>query len=72
MFSLGRTERHENMKHAFTPLSSILAKNILKDKVILLVDDIFTTGATLEAAAQVLVKDYKVKEVVGLALAGGH
>nr|WP_255494033.1 phosphoribosyltransferase family protein [Veillonella sp. R32] len=45
---------------------------MLKDKSVLLVDDIFTTGATLEAAAQVLVHEYKVKEVVGLALAGGH
>lgn len=72
MFALGRTERHENMKHAFTTLSSILTQGILKDKSVLLVDDIFTTGATLEAAAQVLVHEYKVKEVVGLALAGGH
>jgi len=72
MFSLGRTERHENMKHAFTAIPEVEKSKCLKDKRIMIVDDIFTTGATLEAAAKILVTEYGAAEVMGLALAGGH
>lgn len=46
----GRYKRFENMKAVF----SIVEPAILKDKHILLVDDVITTGATLEACGIVL------------------
>lgn len=45
-------------------------KNLLKDKTIILIDDVFTTGATLSEAAKVL-KQAGVKEVWGLVVAKG-
>ncbi|MBP6890247.1 MAG: hypothetical protein KBB80_01795 [Veillonella sp.] len=43
----------------------------LKGKTVLVVDDIFTTGATLVSAAMVL-KEMGVETIYGLTLAGGH
>ena len=61
---LSEKERKENIKNAF------LVKN--KDKIsgknVLLVDDVFTTGATMEEAARVL-KEAGVKKVVGVVIA---
>jgi ComF family protein len=51
-----RTERLENMKDAFKTVGDSLS-----GKHILLVDDVLTTGATLEAAALALTSSYKVK-----------
>lgn len=45
-------------------------KNLLKNKTIILIDDVITTGATLSEAAQVL-KRAGVKEVWGLVVAKG-
>jgi len=42
----------------------------LKHKTIILVDDVYTTGATMEEAAKIL-KQAKVKQVIGLVLAKG-
>ena len=39
----------ENVKNAFDPIS-----NMVKDKNVLLVDDVITTGATLDSASQAL------------------
>ncbi|WP_345950524.1 phosphoribosyltransferase family protein [Mucilaginibacter sp. PAMB04274] len=47
-----RFERHENMKQVF----AVLKPEQLAGKHILLVDDIVTTGSTLEACAQELLK----------------
>ncbi len=46
----GRFSRYENLKSAF----SIKDETFLRNKHILLVDDVITTGATLEACALVL------------------
>lgn len=43
------SERQNNLKKAF-----IIGKNDVKLKTILLVDDIYTTGSTLDEAARVL------------------
>ena len=54
--SMNRQERFENMASAF-----ILSKKALDlhDKKILIIDDIITTGATLEACSQVLLSRFK-------------
>lgn len=48
--NLSAKERKENLKGAFACLKN------LDEKVILLVDDIFTTGATIEEASKILKK----------------
>lgn len=54
--SMNRQERFENMASAFT-LCDCLPD--LHEKKILLIDDIITTGATLEACSLVLLKHFK-------------
>ena len=60
------------MINAFKSLPKIAEQGFLEGRSILLVDDIFTTGATLESAATVLKEAYNVKAIVGVTLAGGH
>lgn len=59
---LSSRERFENVKSSFAPLMD------LRGKKILLVDDIYTTGATLTEAARTL-KKAGALEVVGLVIA---
>lgn len=59
-------EREENVLGAFLAKK----KNELKGKRVLLIDDIFTTGATMEECAQVL-KKAGAKEVIGMVVARG-
>ncbi|MDR0953546.1 MAG: ComF family protein [Elusimicrobiota bacterium] len=59
--SLGRKARQENIKEAFICPSPALVKR----KAILLIDDVCTTGATLEECAKVL-KAAGAREVVAL------
>jgi len=61
---LDEAGRKENMKDAFS--ATDLAK-VLNQKIIL-IDDVFTTGATMEECARVL-KNVGAREVLGLALA---
>lgn len=64
---LNKTSRLQNVKNAFK------VKNIevFKDKKVLLIDDIFTTGSTVNECSKVLMKT-GVKEVVVLTIATGR
>ena len=59
---LNKLERKENLKNAF----AVAEKSKLKGKTVLVVDDIITTGATLDEISLVL-KKAGVKKVYGLA-----
>lgn len=61
--SLSRSERMNNLKDSI----SLRNSSEIKDKKILLVDDIITTGTTMIQCAEVLMKN-EAKEVIGLAL----
>ena len=61
---LSDEERKENIKGVFTVRNGVLIKN----RKILLVDDIYTTGSTLEECAKVL-KETGAKEVIGMVVA---
>ena len=61
---LNKKERAENINEAF----ALLGKNI--SSTIILVDDVFTTGSTMQACAKVL-KEKGVKKVIGFTLARG-
>lgn len=63
----GRFERYENMRNAF----GIKNSQAVKGKHILLVDDVLTTGATLEACAGCLQTGFPEKiSIITLAFAG--
>lgn len=61
---LGRRGRKENVRKAF----QIRRPQDVKDKCVLLIDDVFTSGATLNECARVL-KSAGAKDVIVLALA---
>jgi len=56
--SMNRQERFENMARAFILYD---CAPDLHDKKILIIDDIITTGATLESCSQVLLSHYKCR-----------
>ena len=62
----GRAPREENVKGAF----SCQNKDKIQGKKILLIDDVYTTGSTMEECAKVL-KEFGAKEVWGVAVARG-
>jgi len=69
-------KRKETLENAFEINKEFIKKcvaenqNLLRDKIIILVDDVFTSGATLSEAAKVL-KRVGAKEVWGLVIAKG-
>lgn len=65
---LGAEQRAENMKNAFAVTET--GKRRLKGKDILIVDDIYTTGATVDACAKTL-KEAGAGKVYVLTLAAG-
>ena len=65
MKSLNDIQRAENIKKAFT-----ITSNIIEHKRVLLVDDIYTTGATVDACAKVL-KAAGVEKVYCISLCVG-
>lgn len=60
----GRKAREENMKDAF----SVVDKEAIKGKIILAVDDVLTTGTTMNELAKAL-KKAGAKRVIGLTFA---
>ena len=69
MWSLSGSERHRTIDKAFM-WKETCESSLLYDKRILLVDDIFTTGATLESAARIL-RAYHPQYIEALTLASG-
>ncbi len=63
---LSSLERARNVRGTF----SCLKPELVKDEIIILVDDLYTTGATLNEAARVL-KTAGAKKIIGLVLAKG-
>jgi len=63
---LSDEERKENIKNAFSCRDS----GKIKGKRIVLVDDVFTTGSTMEECARIL-KGAGAKEIIGVILARG-
>jgi ComF family protein len=63
---LSDEERRENIKNVFL----VRDKELIKQKRVLLVDDVYTTGSTMEEAAEVL-KENGAKEITGIVVARG-
>lgn len=61
---LNRKERLENIKNCFT----IIDKKEIENKTILLLDDVYTTGTTMDECAKIL-KENGTKEVWGITIA---
>lgn len=69
MWRLSGSERHSTIDKAFM-WKKTCDSSLLYDKRILLVDDIFTTGSTLESAARIL-REYQPQYIEALTLASG-
>lgn len=63
---LSPKERQNNLKKAFN-----ITGNDVKLKIVMIVDDIYTTGATVDEAAKVL-REAGVERIFFVALAGGN
>lgn len=61
---LSKEERNNNIKDCFQSIN----KNIIKDKRILLIDDVITTGSTVVECVNILNQD-KFKEIIVLTVA---
>lgn len=70
MSNLGAEERRENIRKAFTVRQSF--DKILKDKTVLLIDDVFTTGSTADACTDVLLAAGAAKVYVFVFASGAN
>ncbi len=64
--SLKRADRFQNMQESF-----FVSDNTFKDKTVLLVDDVYTTGATIDSCAKALL-DAEAKNVYFITVATGE
>lgn len=69
--SLSRRERLANLKRAFRVKPSLVRRDRLKGKTILLIDDVLTTGSTASECAKVLLQDAGAARVWVLTVARG-
>lgn len=65
MKMLSRSERLSNLKNAF-----IISRNSVKLRTIIIIDDIYTTGTTLDEASKVF-RECGVENIYFITLAGG-
>lgn len=70
MYGLSPGERQENLRGAFEAVL-VEGRSLVQGRKVLLLDDIYTTGSTLEACGRVLKAAGAVK-VIGLVLASDH
>lgn len=68
---LDRSERLKNLRGAFRLTRQEQRNGSLRDKPILLIDDVFTTGSTAEECARVLREEGGVEKVVVLTVLRG-
>ena len=68
--ALNPSERNMNLRNAFSMNKRMCAKLSVIPKCVALVDDIFTTGSTLNECAEVL-KKYGVRQVYGFCVCIG-
>lgn len=64
---LNRRQRKANLRAAFCIKDK--SKALLQNKIVVLIDDVYTTGTTLQACAKVLLKEGGAREVRALTLA---
>ncbi|MDD4237600.1 MAG: ComF family protein, partial [Desulfotomaculaceae bacterium] len=64
---LKRAAREANLKGAF----SVSRPDVICDQVVLIIDDVFTTGSTISAAAATL-RQAGARQVLGLTAATGR
>jgi ComF family protein len=70
--TLTRAQRLENLRHAFKLSPSYAQQHSsLRGRTILLLDDVFTTGATVDECARLLRREGKVQKVVVVTAARG-
>lgn len=69
MWHLSRTERQDNLRGAFSLQLAYPQATVIKGKTVLIVDDIYTTGATMHEIGYLL-KENGVGKVKGLTIAG--
>lgn len=70
MYTLNKEERLENIAHSFHVKQECISLIQEEGESILLLDDIYTTGATLQACARVL-REKGAKKITALTLASG-
>ena len=70
MYGLSPAERQENLRGAFEAVM-LEGKPLVQGRKVLLLDDIFTTGNTMEACGRVL-KEAGAASITGLVLASDH
>lgn len=70
MYGLNPAEREENLRGAFEAVVEE-GRPLVQGKNVLLIDDIFTTGSTMEACGKVL-KEAGAASITGLVLASDH